>query len=115
MTAASDTSGYNVGGGSKDGIKFKVHLNPEDRGQSSAFRELRGIEEGLKSMLHDLKNNHVKWPTDNFAASRIVPFGSMRAYLQEIAIRISIICHNSNIELEVVWSPRTAEEIMIAD
>ena len=54
-------------------------LTEEERSASSTFRELRGIEEGLKFQGERLRGLTVRWGCDNWAAGKICKWGSMKS------------------------------------
>ena len=51
---------------------FKVVLSEKERVASSTFRELRGIEEGLKTHRCSLQGKDVHWGCDNWSVGKIV-------------------------------------------
>ena len=52
--------------------RFKIALREDERKTSSTYRELRGIEEGLKSQGEKLRGTTVRWGCDNWAAGKII-------------------------------------------
>ena len=74
----SDASEIQVGGARIEGNRvcwdtvFKVSLTEEERAGSSTYRELRGIEEGLRANGRSLRGKTVRWGCDNWCAGKIV-------------------------------------------
>ena len=117
----SDAGGHMAGGARVENKKvwedtvFQVNLTAEEVGESSTFRELRGIEEGLKALKGRLQGNRVRWHCDNWAACAIVEYGSMKVRCHEVAIRINELVMESELDFEMVWRSRETEEIRFAD
>ena len=87
----------------------------EDRGRSSTYRELRGVEEGLKARGDSLRGHLVRWGCDNWAATKIIIMGSMREDCHQVAKRISQICQQLEIKLEPFWLRRNTVQITFCD
>ena len=74
----SDASEFQLAGARiEDGevswdTRFKIALREDKRKTSSTYRELRGIEEGLKSQGEKFQGTAVRWGCDNWAAGKIV-------------------------------------------
>lgn len=91
----SDAGGHMAGGAVfknrmvVDGTVFQISLSEEEVSRSSTFRELRGIEEGLKALQARIRGKHVRWHCDNWAACKIVEYGSMKVDCFRIAMRIN--------------------------
>ena len=90
-------------------------LTEEERSASSTFRELRGIKEGLKSQGEGLRGMTVRWGCDNWAAGKIVKWGSMKPDCHEVAIRIEETCRVYQIKLETFRLSRDSREIKLFD
>ena len=94
----SDASEIQVGGARIEGSRvcwdtvFKVSLTEEERVGSSTYRELRGIEEGLRANGRNLRGKTVRWGCDNWCAGKIVKWGSMKVDCHEVAVRIEEVC-----------------------
>ncbi|XP_078688642.1 uncharacterized protein LOC144920363 [Branchiostoma floridae x Branchiostoma belcheri] len=78
--------------------------------QSSTWRELRAIFLVLSGLKEELARKHVKWYCDNTAAVKIVKVGSVKRYLQDIALDIFNVCNEYNIVLDATWIPRTKND-----
>ena len=117
----SDASDFQLAGARiEDGnvswdTRFKVALAEEERSSSSTFRELRAIEEGLKAQGERLRGKTVRWGCDNWAAGKIVKWGSMKADCHEIAVRIEECCRKFQVRLETFWLSRNSKEIEYCD
>ena len=89
-----DVSNVQAAGAGIKGVKvcwdtvFKVALSEKERVASSTFRELRGIEEGLKTHGCRLQGKVVCWGCDNWSAGKIVKWGSMKKDCHDVAVRI---------------------------
>ena len=94
----SDASEFQLAGARiEDGevswdTRFKIALREDERKTSSTYRELRGIEEGLRSQGEKLRGMKVRWGCDNWAAGKIVKWGSMKPDCHEVAVRIEETC-----------------------
>ena len=97
----------------KEGSSYQTCFNEEEREESSTFRELRAIEEGLKVRGAELQGCLVKWGCDNWAASVIVRIGSMKPRCHEVAARIVDLAKKWEIELDTFWLSR--DEIPIVE
>ncbi|MCG7876850.1 MAG: DNA N-6-adenine-methyltransferase [Candidatus Thiodiazotropha endolucinida] len=78
--------------------------------QSSTWRELKAVNNVLRSFLGILANSKVKWFTDNTSVCSIVQKGSMNKDLQDIAFNIFSFCAVNCITLEIEWIPRTLNQ-----
>ena len=117
----SDAGGHMMGGGQIENkvvyneTVFKYSMTTEEKAKSSTWRELRGVEEGLKTLAERLKEKRVRWHNDNWAACKIIEIGSMKRDCHEVAVRIDELVKKWKIEFEVVWQRRETEEIRFAD
>ena len=117
----SDASDFQLAGARiEDGevswdTRFKVALTEDERRMTSTFRELRGIEEGLKSQGEKLRGMTVRWGFDNWAVGKICKWRSMKSYCHEIAIKIEETCRVYQIKLETFWLSRESKEIELCD
>ena len=117
----SDASEFQLAGAQiEDGevswdTRFKVALTEEERNASSTYRELRGIEEGLKSQGERLRGMTVRWGCDNWAAGKICKWGSMKPDCHGVAVKIEEICRKYQIRLETFWLSRDSKEIEFCD
>jgi hypothetical protein len=94
---------------------FKVNLSEEEVFMSSTYRELRGIEEGMKALAGRIEGKGIRWHCDNWSACKIVEFGSMKADCHTVAKRINDLIRWLDVNFEIVWLSRESEEIRFAD
>ena len=121
----SDAGGMQVGGAEFKGEESEVHclkdsefqavIQEEDFGKSSTYRELLGIEEGLKVHGQHLQGQRVRWGCDNWAACQIVKIGSMKENCHEVARRIVELIRRWDIEFETYWLSRETLQIRHCD
>ena len=81
--------------------------------QSSTWRELAAVDRILDSVAFKLRNNRIKWFTDNQNVVRILQVGSSKEHLQVLAVNILRTMIRYSISLEPEWLPR--ESNMLAD
>lgn len=107
LQVASDASSTGIGV-IIPALNLKAHkqLSESEKVLSSTWRELQAIVYGIKSFKEVLKNLHVSWSTDNYAATIIVLKGSNKMHLQSLAVNIYELCTKLNIRLKVNWVPR---------
>ena len=117
----SDAGEYFLGGAEFEGLErvrdseFKAYLDEGEQGKSSTYRELRGIEEGLKARGETLRGCLVRWGCDNFAAGQIVRLGSMKAECHEVALRIWDLVKRFELVLETFWVSRDSVQVQFCD
>ena len=117
----SDAGGHMAGGAMienrmvNEDTVFQVSLTEAEVAKSSTYRELRGIEEGLRALLVRITGKPVRWHCDNWSACKIVEFGSMKEDCHRVAIRINELIQEGRIDFEIVWQSRDSEEIRFAD
>ena len=117
----SDAGGHMAGGAMienrmvNEDTVFQVSLTEAEVAKSSTYRELRGIEEGLRALLVRITGKPVRWHCDNWSACKIVEFGSMKEDCHRVAIRINELIQEGVIDFEIVWQSRDSEEIRFAD
>ena len=117
----SDAGGHMAGGGMVVDKKvcgdtvFQVNLTREEVSMSSTYRELRGVEEGIKALESRIKGKHCRWHCDNWATCKIVEYGSTKSDCHRVAVRINELVRELNVEFEIVWQSRNSEEIRFAD
>ena len=117
----SDAGGHMAGGAMiKDRMVvgdtvFQVNLTEVEVARSSTYRELRGIEEGLRALQVKITGRSIRWHCDNWAACKIVEFGSMKEDCHRVAIKINELIQELKIDFEIVWQSRETEEIRFAD
>ena len=73
---------------------------------SSTWRECMGVITVLNSVSHLLKDQVVKWYSDNQGVIKIVENGSMKPDLQILALKIYQFCVKNHITLQMEWLPR---------
>ena len=78
---------------------------------SSAHRELLAVKYVLDSFGEVLRNQSVQVNIDNSSACRIFSVGSVKPYLQNIAIDVFSFCSKFNIKLIPQWIPREQNEL----
>ena len=79
--------------------------------QSSTWRELKAVRMVLELFQSKLKNERVRWFTDNQNVVRIVQYGSKKPSLQAEALGISSTCASNNIRIEPEWIPREQNDL----
>ena len=87
--------------------------SPEEAARSSTWRELCGVQRVLESIACSLKNERLRWFTDNANIVQILTVGSKKPHLQTLALSIFSVCMANQIRLEPEWLPR--EENVQAD
>ena len=117
----SDAGGHQIGGvlygRDKTEIlkEFKIQFSEEEKKMSSTYRELRGIEEGLKMAGEAWRRKSVRWGCDNWAAVKACELGSTKADCMEVANNIGMLAESFEMKLEVVWKRRNTDEIVVCD
>ena len=117
----SDAGGHMAGGYMMedsrvcDDTVFQVNLTASEVGMSSTYRELRGVEEGLKALEGRIKGKPCRWHCDNWSTCKIVEFGSTKSDCHKVAVRINELIQKFEVEFEIVWQSRETEEIRFAD
>ena len=110
--AYSDASSTGFGG-------YVVEIGPQvSQGQwstseavlSSTWRELKAVDQVLRSFVKKLSGHIIKWYTDNQNVVRIIQCGSRKPHLQDGAMSIYQLCISNGIKLEMAWIPRTLNE-----
>ena len=84
--------------------------SPVEARQSSTWRELKAVDQVLRSFAEKLAGHRVKWFTDNQNVVRIVQLGSRRQHLQDGAMSIFEVCLANNIRLDIAWIPRSLND-----
>jgi len=108
----SDASNTGYAGYAVDTVGGVSHgmWSENESTKSSTWRELVAVLRVLNSLSHILKNQRVKWFSDNLGVTSIVHKGSMKKDLQEIAIEIFRSCLRQSICLNVEWIPRSGND-----
>ena len=109
-TDASDTgyAGYTVEHGCH--VAHGQWL-PHEATQSSTWRELKAVRLVLESLVTKLRNQRVRWFTDNQNVCRIITTGSRKPQLQAEALAIFSASAANNIRIEPEWIPRAENEL----
>ena len=66
-------------------------------------------------MADKIRGGSVRWHCDNWAACKIVEFGSMKEDCHLVARRINDLVRRLDVFFEIVWLSRESEEIRFAD
>ena len=82
--------------------RFQVSLEDWEKGNSSTYRELRSIESGLELIGPEARGKAVRYGNDNYAAVRVVEFGSTKEDCHAVAKRIADLVERYDIKLEMV-------------
>ena len=98
-----------------EGSAFKQYFSEQERGMSSTFRELRAIKDGIRIRGEELRKHLVRWGCDNWAASKIITLGSMKADCHKVAKAIVRLSMEFEIVLEPFWLSRKSIEIQVCD
>ena len=107
-TSSTGYGGYVVEHGNK---VANGQWSPSEVVQSSTWRELKAVRMVLESFQSKLKNERVRWFTDNQNVVRIVQYGSKKPSLQAEALGIFSTCASNNIRIEPEWIPREQNEL----
>ena len=110
--AYSDASDFAFGGYVVELGKEVAHgmWSESEARLSSTWRELKAIDQVLRSFAPKLQGHKVKWFTDNQSVKHIVMHGSKRLHLQDGAFSIFETCMNFSLKLDVEWIPRGDNE-----
>ena len=117
----SDASEYLLGGAQfkgkelVPGSSYQAALSELEWAESSTYRELRAIEEGIRVRGESLRGHLCRWGCDNWAAAQIVRLGSMKVKCHEVAKRIRGLARELEIELEPYWLSRDELQIQFCD
>ena len=117
----SDAGEFQIGGvewslgGRVEGTDYQVRLTKEEQLGSSTEREMIGMRAGLRLNVAGLEGCEVRWTCDNKAVSIIMRVGSMKPWLQELALDIHTLCGEHGVTLDVDWQPREMELVRWAD
>ena len=81
-----------------------------EKGNSSAWKELTAVKQVLLSLIHILPGKRIKWFTDNQNVVSIVGKGSTKTVLQELALDIFSACLKFNVNIDMIWIPRSEND-----
>jgi len=104
----SDASDTGYGGFIVEHGCYVAHgaWSAEERTKSSTWRELRAVRMVLESLLPKLKNERIRWFSDNKNIVRILDVGSRNPPLQEEALAIFSLASRNLIRIDPEWIPR---------
>ena len=108
----ADASGTGYGGFTVEHGCHVAHgaWSEEEIAQSSTWRELRAVRMVLESLVPKLKNERVRWFSDNQNVVRILEIGSKKPQLQEEALAVFSIAAQNLIRIEPQWIPRSENQ-----
>jgi len=103
----SDASDTGYGGFSVENGCYVAYgaWRAEERSKSSTWRELRAVRMVLESLLPKLKNERIRWFSDNQNVVRILEVGSKNPPLQREALAVFSMAARSLIRIEPEWIP----------
>ena len=109
-TDASDTgyTGYTVEHGCH--IAHGQWL-PHKASQSSTWKELRAVRLVSENLVTKLRNQRVRWLSDNQNVCRIITTGSRKPQLQVEALAIFSVSAANNIRIDLDWIPRAENDL----
>ena len=81
-----------------------------EKGNSSTWKELTAVKQVLLSLIHILSGKRIKWFTYNQNVVSIVSKGSAKTVLQELALDIFSACMKFNVNIDMVWIPRSEND-----
>ena len=117
----SDSGEFFIGGTvtfkGKEQVKkrFQISLEKWERKCSSTYRELRSIECGLRLIGPEVRGQVVRYGNDNYAACKVVEFGSTKKDCHMVACRVAALVEKFDMKLEMVWRRRNTQEISLCD
>ena len=108
----SDASGSDYGGYL---VEHGFHIAhdqwlPQERIQSSTWRELKAVHNVLDSLTDKLTNQRIRRFTDNQNVVRIMNTGSRNPLLQQEALAIFNISIAHQVRIEPEWIPRETNQ-----
>ena len=95
--------------------EFQYTFNETEAGNSSTWREMRGINLGLRDAAQSLKGTRATCLTDSQPAERAFRYGSMLPELQDQAKQLWATARQFSIDLTVLWRRRSEKEGKMAD
>ena len=113
MQIFSDASDTGYGGFVQGDPKLRFHgiWTAAESRASSTWRELAAVYRILSDFGPSLRNQKVKWSSDNANVPRIIRRGSVKPHLQELALGIFNLCRNFNIIIIPEWLPRCENKV----
>ena len=108
----ADASGSGYGGFTVEHGCHVAHgaWSAQEMAQSSTWRELRAVQMVLESLIPKLKNERVRWFSDNQNVVRILEVGSKKPQLQEEALAVFSIAAQNLVRIEPQWIPRSENQ-----
>ena len=108
----SDASSTGYGGYTVEHGPQVAHgqWSQQEMANSSTWRELCAVQRVLESLAPKLRNERLRWFSDNQNVVRILTVGSRQANLQTLALNIFTLCMANQIRLEPEWIPRKENE-----
>ena len=108
----SDASDIGYGGYS---VEHGYHMaqglwTQEEAARSSTWRELRAVRMVLESLIEKLRNERVRWFSDNQNVVRILQTGSRKPDLQSEALAIFSLTLQGQVRIDPEWVPRTLNQ-----
>lgn len=116
----SDASDHSAFIFSKGNIKLveDYTFSPLEKNFSSSHRELLGLLKTLETnpkFFLSLTNPTLYWQTDSQNAAKFVLKGSRKPKIQQDILKIKILERKYNIFICPIWTPRTHNNIVLAD
>jgi len=108
----SDTSDSGYGGFT---VQHGFHIahgvwSAEEMTQSSTWRELAAVRRVLESLDSKLKNQRIKWFSDNQNVIRILEMGSKKPSLQKEGLEVFSLTTRDTIRIKPEWVPCTENQ-----
>ena len=82
----------------------------EEAKKSSTWREIKAVRLVLESLTPKLKNERIRWFSDNQNVVKILQVGSKKGHLQQEALAIFSMAAKNLIRLEPEWIPRAENQ-----
>ena len=111
-TAQSDASNAACGANLKllgKPYSAHKHFSPQEKRQSSTWRELHAILFSVQSFSPLLQGKTIFWETDNQAVPIIARKGSGKQHLQHMASNLYFLCKRHHITLDIAWISRVRQ------
>ena len=108
----SDASGTGYGGFTVEHGCHVAHgaWSEDQAAKSSTWRELKAVQMVLESLIPKLKNERIRWFSNNQNVVRIMEIGSKIPELQEEAFAIFSIVARNLIRIEPQWIPHSKNQ-----
>ena len=79
--------------------------------QSSTWRELKAVSTVLKSFASSLRDERIRWFSDNQNVVSILMYGSRKPLLQAEALTVFHLCVKHHLTIEPEWIPRRENQV----